>query len=158
MRAPCKRPECGSTIHTDGWGKPTRCPHAGASMAAQQQDRQPTAEENFRELFARTAKLHDTVAALLSPEWGARIGIIPKGHPLHPGTGEQAAPIDWQAIAKQRERELKKVGEARHNAEQAIARVRALHREEYGSCEHCTRADSVPYPCPTILALNGGTP
>ncbi|MCX5522175.1 hypothetical protein OG342_04740 [Streptomyces bobili] len=27
MSAPCTRPECGSTIHTDGWGKPTRCPH-----------------------------------------------------------------------------------------------------------------------------------
>lgn len=34
---------------------------------------------------------------------------------------EQAAPVDWQAIARQRERELKTVGEARHAAEQQLA-------------------------------------
>jgi hypothetical protein len=37
----------------------------------------------------------------------------------------------------------------------AVSRVRALHREEFGCCSHCTRADAVPYPCPTIRALNG---
>lgn len=37
--------------------------------------------------------------------------------------------------------------------EQQIARVRDLHREEYGCCEHCTGLYGVPYPCPTILAL-----
>jgi len=36
---------------------------------------------------------------------------------------EQAAPVDWQATAKQRERELKTVGEARHRAEQELARL-----------------------------------
>lgn len=36
---------------------------------------------------------------------------------------EQAAPVDWQAIARQRERELKKVGEARHRAETAVAEL-----------------------------------
>lgn len=35
-----------------------------------------------------------------------------------------------------------------------IRRVRALHREEYGCCEHCTGLYGVPYPCPTILALD----
>ena len=44
------------------------------------------------------------------------------------------------------------------NAEAAVARARALHVNEYGSCSHCTRADSIPYPCPTIRALDGETP
>lgn len=39
-----------------------------------------------------------------------------------------------------------------------IARVRALHREEYGCCEHCTGLYGVPYPCPTILALTAAQP
>lgn len=38
---------------------------------------------------------------------------------------------------------------------EAVDRVRALHREEYGCCAHCTRAESVLYPCPTIRALEG---
>jgi hypothetical protein len=43
-------------------------------------------------------------------------------------------------------------------AQAAIARVRALHREEYGCCAHCTRADSVLWPCPTIRALDKAAP
>ncbi|MER5750657.1 hypothetical protein [Streptomyces sp. NPDC002088] len=38
---------------------------------------------------------------------------------------------------------------------QAIDRLRALHREEYGSCAECTHEYGVPYPCPTIRALDG---
>lgn len=40
---------------------------------------------------------------------------------------------------------------------QAIERVRALHRDEYGdgSCAECTHESSVPYPCATVRALNG---
>lgn len=41
---------------------------------------------------------------------------------------EQGAPVDWQAIAQQRERELKTVGEARRRAEMAIARVRLIKK------------------------------
>jgi hypothetical protein len=126
-------------------------------VTAQQPVRPPTPDEHFRELYRRTAELGDRVAALINPAWGIKTGILPEDHPFYPGMGEQGAPVDWHAIAKQRERELKKVGGARHRAEQALARVRELHREEYGSCEHCTRADSVPYPCPTIRALDGDT-
>jgi hypothetical protein len=98
-------------------------------VTTEQQNRPPTPDEQFKMLFARTAKLNDAVSALLSPEWGAEAGILPEGHPLHPGTGEQTAPVDWQAIAKQHERELKRIGEARHRAEQALARVRAVIAE-----------------------------
>lgn len=108
------------------------CPHArqaGATVTTEQQTRPLTTDEQFRMLFDRTAKLNDAVSALLAPEWGARMGIIPEGHPLHPGADEQGVPVDWQAIAEQRERELKKVGEARHRAEQAIARVRDVIAE-----------------------------
>jgi hypothetical protein len=38
---------------------------------------------------------------------------------------------------------------------QAEARVRALHREEYGLCAACTGSHGVPWPCPTIAVLNG---
>jgi hypothetical protein len=41
-----------------------------------------------------------------------------------------------------------------------IKRVRALHRDEYGcgSCAECTHESSVPFPCPTIRALDGERP
>jgi hypothetical protein len=40
---------------------------------------------------------------------------------------------------------------------QAIERVRALHRDEYGdgSCAECTHESSVSYPCATVRALDG---
>lgn len=55
-------------------------------MSESAQTREMTSEEQFRLLFERTAKLNDIASALLAPEWGARVGIIPEGHPLHPGT------------------------------------------------------------------------
>lgn len=39
-----------------------------------------------------------------------------------------------------------------------IKRVRELHRDDYGSCAECTHEYGVPYPCPTIRALNGEQP
>lgn len=41
-----------------------------------------------------------------------------------------------------------------------IKRVRALHRDEYGcgSCAECTHEFGVPFPCPTIRALDGQEP
>lgn len=36
----------------------------------------------------------------------------------------------------------------------AVARLRALHTDDFGGCAHCTREDFVPYPCPTITALD----
>jgi hypothetical protein len=41
---------------------------------------------------------------------------------------------------------------------QAIARVRELHREDYGSCAECTSVFSVSWPCPTIRALDQPAP
>lgn len=43
-------------------------------------------------------------------------------------------------------------------AEAAIARVRALHREEYGSCAECTHEYGVTSPCNTIRALDEPAP
>ncbi len=98
----------------------------------QQQIRPETVDEQLKKLFDRTAKLNDRVSALLAPEWGSEVGIIPADHPLYvgekpdAGEGEQGAPVDWQAIVQRRERELKQVGEARHRAETAIERVREV--------------------------------
>ncbi|WP_019328838.1 hypothetical protein [Streptomyces sp. TOR3209] len=44
-----------------------------------------TTEENFRELYKRTAELNDTVRALLSPAWGSEMGLLPADHPLYQG-------------------------------------------------------------------------
>jgi hypothetical protein len=109
-----------------------------------QQIRPQTTDEQLKELFSRTAKLNDAMSALLDPRWGANVGILPKDHPLYPkaleplpsafghkvSKQEQAAPVDWQAVVQRRERELKEVGEARHRAEAAIARVRQLAAEQ----------------------------
>lgn len=43
-------------------------------------------------------------------------------------------------------------------AEVAIDRVRELHRNEYESCVECTHEYRVPWPCPTIQALEGEQP
>lgn len=92
----------------------------------QQQTRNTTPEEDIRELYSRTAKLNDAISALLSPAWGSEAGIIPTDHPLYVGEEplatqeEQGTPVDWPAIVRQRERELKKVGEARHQAEELL--------------------------------------
>jgi hypothetical protein len=41
-------------------------------------------------------------------------------------------------------------------AEAAIARVRALHVEDYNACAWCSTNDRhVPWPCPTSRALGG---
>lgn len=33
MSGPCRRPECGSEVHTDPWGTPVQCPHAPEAEA-----------------------------------------------------------------------------------------------------------------------------
>lgn len=50
-----------------------------------------TAEDNFRTLFHRTAKLNDAVSALLNPAWGSETGLIPPGHPLYVGEETSAS-------------------------------------------------------------------
>lgn len=41
---------------------------------------------------------------------------------------------------------------------QAIERVRALHKQEYGACTECTHEYSEAWPCPTVRALDGEDP
>lgn len=89
------------------------------TMTNSEQTRPATPEEDISILYKRVARLNDKVSALLDPQWGTKHRILPAGHPLRvePDAKEQGAPTDWQAIAQQRERELKTVGEARHRAE-----------------------------------------
>lgn len=88
-------------------------------MTNSEQTRPATPDEDISILYKRVARLNDKVSALLDPQWGTKHHILPEGHPLRVETDakEQGAPVDWQAIAQQRERELKTVGEARHRAE-----------------------------------------
>lgn len=89
----------------------------------------------------------------------------------HADSGPEASPelseVDQlRADAESLRQQIRRVREALGTDEpdetadlrNTIARVRSLHREEYGSCAHCTRADSVPWPCPTIRVLNGEAP
>lgn len=115
-------------------------------MTDSQQDRDLTAGEQFKMLLDRTAKLNDIASALLAPQWGSEVGIIPPDHPLYVGERpteqrEQGAPVDWQAIAGQRERELKKVGEARHRAEQVEELLHIAH--ETSNTSEAARARAV---------------
>ncbi|GGJ81853.1 hypothetical protein GCM10011583_11640 [Streptomyces camponoticapitis] len=43
-----------------------------------------------------------------------------------PGSEKQDAGVDWEAVVRRREIELKTVGDARHRAEDVVARARAL--------------------------------
>lgn len=108
----------------------------------------PTLGEHVTELFARVAKLNDKMAAVLAPEWGARMGIIPEGHPLHPGATdtspeEQSAPADWEAIARHRERELKRVGEARHRAEEELRRYTEAESADSAAGSYAGRVEEL---------------
>lgn len=51
--------------------------------------------------------------------------------------------------------ELKAAEDELQQRRQADARLRAQHRNEYGLCVECTGSHGVPWPCPTIHALNG---
>ena len=42
---------------------------------------------------------------------------------------------------------------AARQAEDAIERVRVLHRDDHGLCSECTDALGVPWPCATVRAL-----
>lgn len=65
----------------------------------------------------------------INREWDRRLAELHNAvHPAGQSGEEQAAPVDWHAIARQRERELKTVGEARRRAEMAIARVRLIKK------------------------------
>lgn len=78
----------------------------------------------------------------LSPSSSTKRCQLPKGHHAHlcGGTG-------WECLCDEACDRLEK-------AEAAIERVRALHRDEYGTCAECTDVRSVPYPCPTVTALD----
>lgn len=52
---------------------------------------------------------------------------------------EQPAPVDWQAIVRRREQELKRVGEARHQAEAAAEDLRTRLRDAEATITHTKR-------------------
>lgn len=90
------------------------------------------------------------------PGWAPDDGTSPEASPAATPLEEAQATVEGLRYQILRAREALASDED-GSAEAAITRVRQLHREEYGCCEHCTRADSVPYPCPTIRALDGDT-
>lgn len=71
------------------------------------------AEAALQRVRNLAASLHDGVLV--------RCFLAALDQPEEAPTGqERAAPVDWEAIALQRERELKEAGEARHRAEVAL--------------------------------------
>lgn len=84
-------------------------------------------------------------------------GTSPEAPPAATPLEEAQATVEGLRYQIRRAREALATDEP-DSAEAAIARVRALHKEEYGCCAECTSVHAVPYPCPTIRALNGVTP
>ncbi|GGW15720.1 hypothetical protein GCM10018980_52060 [Streptomyces capoamus] len=128
-----------------------RCGHA---FTADGQDIQEAGEQ--ARLMAEEAVRRPMDVASREPDDGTQPEAPPAATPLE----EAQATIESLRYQIRRAREALTTDEPGESADlqAAIARVRALHREEYGSCAHCTREDGVPYPCPTIRALNGDTP
>lgn len=91
------------------------------------------------------------------PGWAPDDGTRPEAPPTPTLLQEAQATVESLRYQIRRAREALATDEP-NSAEAAIARVRALHKEEYGSCAECTRVHAVPYPCPTIRALNGQAP
>jgi hypothetical protein len=58
-----------------------------------QQTHKPTPDEDIRELYSRIAKLNDQMAALHNPGWGAKTGLLPEDHPLHPSQSQAVMEI-----------------------------------------------------------------
>ncbi|MEU3507700.1 hypothetical protein ABZ733_07190 [Streptomyces longwoodensis] len=161
MTDPCQRPECGGETHTDGWGNPIQCP-ARRCPRCDCPDNAPQCEHCKVCPHATTTRCcplvhrepHDAHGDC--PGWTPDDGTRPESPPASTPLEEAQATVESLRYQIRRAREALATGEL-DSADAAVARVRALHREECGSCEHCTRADSVPYPCPTIRALDGGT-
>lgn len=73
----------------------------------------------------------------------------------HECPGPRVSPAAQALLAAFDEMQLAEMHAA---ASARIKRVRALHREEYGSCAECTHEFGVPWPCPTIQALDKEQP
>jgi len=53
--------------------------------------------------------------------------------------------------------QLKDMTVRAEQAEATIAAVRALHHDDYGLCHACTTSHGIPWPCPTITAIDSPT-
>lgn len=74
---------------------------------------------------------------------------------------EAAEEINWEAITRQRERELRAVGEARHRAEATIDRVRAdaeTQRRKTGTTQDRWNLGVHAQACRTLSILDNPTP
>lgn len=91
------------------------------------------------------------------PGWAPDDGTYPEAPPVPTPLEEAQATVESLRYQIRRAREALATDEP-DTADAAIARVRALHQQESGLCAHCTREDGVPYPCPTIRAIDGSTP
>lgn len=105
----------------------------------QQQIRKSTPEEDIRELYSRVAKLNDIASALLAPEWGSEVGIIPSDHPLY--VGEKLVPEQAQVQPDQP-----------RATTTASDRARVL-KEIIGRIKNPTSGDSATEDAPATLVL-----
>ncbi|MFE5853565.1 hypothetical protein ACFQ61_10175 [Streptomyces sp. NPDC056500] len=104
------------------------------------------------ELEAEVAKL---VARLGLLENGARVrsALLEEARDAleSAGINEAHGGDSWPRLAAA----IEELAGARDRAEAALERIRQLHHDYGpGDCAHCTHVDAVPWPCPTIQALN----
>lgn len=100
------------------------------------------------ELSASVPEHAETVAHQVA----IRLGVATRAEPT-----EQDAPINWEAIARQREHELRAVGEALTRAEATITRVKVArgihavaHPYAIGGCAACHMAAALAQPTGTL--------
>jgi len=123
----------------DEWAERERLDHI-----AQQHDEDRVAKE--RELEGRLSVLEAEVGAAEVNVWRKRAE-----------EAEAALEAAEDLAARQRQDDRAELAEAEaqiRTANAAIARVRALHVNEYGSCAECTSVHSALWPCPTIVTLD----
>ncbi|MBC2903173.1 hypothetical protein [Streptomyces cupreus] len=113
--------------------------------------------DQLDELYARMERAESTVAGVVAnaTDWATRAPADDWGDTPHDTVMGDVGRFLLKLV------ELTTKHSRALQAEAAIARVHDLHcrNEHSGTCEHCSEHDypdySVPWPCPTIRALNG---
>ncbi|MYS15154.1 hypothetical protein [Streptomyces sp. SID4982] len=174
MSGPCERPECGGVVHTDPWGTPVLCPHESAvpctaSFTDDLTDGTvhcvlPAGHQDPEHGVTHTGP-GDPFTRLRWYDWAK--GATPhQPKPEETAGSPEPEPSEFDRVRADNESLRYQIRRARealatdepNSAEAAVARVRALHRQETGLCEHCTGEYGVTWPCATVRAINGELP
>ncbi|MFP8960013.1 DUF3846 domain-containing protein [Streptomyces nanhaiensis] len=134
-------------LSTVEWGKPV--PAGGSDQRRQRYD------EAVEKALPREVQ---------AEEWAAFRGTIGLGISDTVMAVAEAETAELRACLARQATSIRELAQTVRDAEAALDRVRALHvrNQNTGDCEHCSERDypnyAVPWPCPTIRALDGSQP